>query len=235
MAADDLDSRKQKLEDEIDRWDAREIGFTWPVAIGLLMELYAVFQLRLTQSLNTPIDRLGLMLVTVGVAGELAVARRAHAGERRLRTLNAEIERDANAALKAADTRIAEFQLETEKLRARVTDRRVTSQQVQLIATELMQWGGHTLTVQVINENEAIRFADELVPAFEYAGIEVVREPPFHAGGIDAGLVLNIGKGTDVFARAVSEALATAQVVPHNVGIIRIFHEGQLALRIGPK
>jgi len=236
MAADDLDQMRENLENEIDRWDARGIGFTWPVAFGLLLELYAAFNLQLTHDWNTLIDRIGLVLVTAGVAGELAAGSKAHSAERKLRAVNAEVEREAEANLKAADERIAGLQLETEKLRAKLADRNLTQDQSWCLSNALLDdWAGSELTVQVINENEAIRYADQLVSAFEFAGIDVVKEPPFEPGGINPGLVINIGKGMDDFATGLERALVKAEVVKWGVGTIRIFHEGRLALRVGPK
>lgn len=117
MEPDDLSQRKKALEDSIDGFGRWMIGFTSPVAIGLLMETYAIFQLRLTVAWNPTIDRVGLILVAAGVVGELVIEVMVHRMERKLRTVNAEIEREADAKLKAADERIAALQLETERLR----------------------------------------------------------------------------------------------------------------------
>ena len=116
MASDNLDARKTALEDWIDLLSSWMIGFTWPVAVGLFMEFYAIFNPAWTREWNVIADRIGLLLVTAGVSGELAIELKTHGAERRLREVNAEIENKSNAALRHANERIATLQLETERL-----------------------------------------------------------------------------------------------------------------------
>jgi hypothetical protein len=83
MLSSDLDVRKNDLEDRIDSWGSWMIGCIWPVAVGLVMEFYAVLKLCWSQRWNEPIDRIGLLLVTAGVAGELLVEYKTHGAERK--------------------------------------------------------------------------------------------------------------------------------------------------------
>ncbi len=92
----------------------------WPVAVGLAMEFYAILNVVLTRQWNGFIDRMGLLLVTAGVAGELVVEYKAHGAERRLRRVNAEIEREAETQLKAADERIAGLDLERARIEGKL-------------------------------------------------------------------------------------------------------------------
>jgi len=106
MASDDLEARKTTLEDQIDSLGSWMLGFTWPVAVGLFIEFYAIFNLVWTRDWNSFIDRIGLLLVTGGVSGELLIEHKTHRAERRLRGINVEIERESDLALKAADERM---------------------------------------------------------------------------------------------------------------------------------
>jgi hypothetical protein len=117
MVSDALEARKAALEDRIEALGSWMIGFIWPVAIGLFIEFYAVLQLDLTKDWNALIDRIGLLLVTAGVAGELVIEHKTHTSERRLRAVDTEIERELDAELKAAEERIAELKLTTEQER----------------------------------------------------------------------------------------------------------------------
>jgi len=110
MASDDLEARKTSLEDRIDALGSWMIRFTWPVAVGLLMEFYAILEFATTQKWNASIDHMGLLLVTAGVAGELAVEQMSHTTERKLRRVNKEIDREA-------DERIADLNLLVEQER----------------------------------------------------------------------------------------------------------------------
>src|SRR5580698_3867677 len=96
MTSDDLDARKTALEDRIDILGIWMIGFVWPVAVGLVMEFYAVYSLSFTVNWNTSIDRIGLLLVTAGVIGELVIEHKTHTAERRLRGINTAIEQIAD-------------------------------------------------------------------------------------------------------------------------------------------
>ncbi len=117
MTPEDLESRKASLEDWIDLLGSWMIGFVWPVAVGLLIEFYAVLGLSWTQSQNALIARIGLLLVTAGVIGELVIGHKTHGAERKLRALNVEIEHVADLNLKAADERIALLNLSVERER----------------------------------------------------------------------------------------------------------------------
>jgi len=50
--ANDAELRKKSLEDQIDKWAAREISVTWPVAVGLIIEFYAVLSFAVTRNWN---------------------------------------------------------------------------------------------------------------------------------------------------------------------------------------
>jgi hypothetical protein len=119
MASNDLEARRTSLEDKIDSLGSWMISFTWPVAIGLFMEFYAVFDVSCTHDWNRLIDRIGLLLVTAGVSGELAIEHKTHGAEHRLREVNTEIEHKSNLALKAADEHIAELDFAIEQERTK--------------------------------------------------------------------------------------------------------------------
>ena len=103
------------VEDRIDSLGSWMIGFIWPVAVGLFIEFYAILNLAWTHDWNVIIDRIGLLLVTAGVSGELAIEQKKHSAERKLRRINADIDRESDLALKTADERIAELNLKAEQ------------------------------------------------------------------------------------------------------------------------
>jgi|ERR1017187_1789546 hypothetical protein len=115
MKSDDLEAHKMAVEDRIDSLGSWMIGFIWPVAVGLFIEFYAILNLAWTHDWNVIIDRIGLLLVTAGVSGELAIEQKKHSAERKLRRINADIDRESDLALKTADERIAELNLKAEQ------------------------------------------------------------------------------------------------------------------------
>jgi len=115
MKSNDLEARKTALEDRIDSLGSWMIGFIWPVAMGLFMEFYAILNLSCTHDWNLSIDRIGLLLVTAGVSGELVIEQKTHSAERGLRRVNTDIDRESDLALKTADERIAELNLKAEQ------------------------------------------------------------------------------------------------------------------------
>ena len=86
-----------------------------PVAVGLFIEFYAILNLAWIYDFYFIIDRIGLLLVTAGVSGELAIEQKKHSAERKLRRINADIDRESDLALKTADERIAELNLKAEQ------------------------------------------------------------------------------------------------------------------------
>jgi hypothetical protein len=174
MVSDNLDARKTALEDSIDSLSSWMIGFTCPVAIGLVMEFYAIFNPAWTREWNVMIDRIGLLLVTAGVFGELAVEHKTHGAERSLREVNTLIERKAGIALKAADERIAELNLETERLRHSVAMRKLTREQIVSIQNALLPFRYAECEVSVTSgttDFEAMRFAGYIDHALRNADL----------------------------------------------------------------
>lgn len=122
MNLDDPILEKSREEDRLEFLDRLMIGFTWAVAMGLFIEFYAAFGLDSTRELNGLIDRIGLFLVTVGVAGELAVEHRTHRADRRLREINSAIEMQLELKLRESDELVAKLNLKAEEeQRKRVT------------------------------------------------------------------------------------------------------------------
>src|ERR1035438_6648106 len=101
VVSDDLRIRRDALESAIDSLGRWMIGFTAVVVVGLVTEwsqpTFSLFR----------VHDIGGVLVTIGVAGELAVEYVARRKEQTLRAVNAEIENESDLKLKAADERIA--------------------------------------------------------------------------------------------------------------------------------
>jgi len=87
------------------------------------MEFYAIFNFPGTLRWNALIDRIGLLLVTAGVAGELAIEHKTHRAERKLRGINIEIEREMDITLTAADERIEQLRKENNETALVLKDR----------------------------------------------------------------------------------------------------------------
>ena len=170
MTPNGFTTRKTALENQIDSLDLWMIGFTWPVAIGLFIEFYAILNVGWTHNLNVLIDRIGLFLVTVGVSGELAVEHKAHGAERRLREVNADIEHESSLTLKAADERIAELNLKRIKLETKLTGRSLTPEQFSLINHRMRDFSDHQVYVGAcVNTFEAAMFGTLLVTFLQMA------------------------------------------------------------------
>lgn len=107
-SSDDRLAERKSLEDSIDAWGSWLIGFIWPVVVGLVMEFYTIMGFEWSRDWNQLVDRIGLLLVTAGVSGELLAESKTHGAERRLRRINEDLER-------LADERIAELNLKAEQ------------------------------------------------------------------------------------------------------------------------
>jgi hypothetical protein len=174
-------------------------------------------------------DLSGGLLIALGIAGEVLASMLSSRKEQQLRDLNARTVAELN--LRAEQERLARVKLE-----ARLADRRVSFEQRSIIGRELSQFTGRVLRLQVINDNEAICFCNELTPAFDRAGITVFPPEVFPPGGIDRGLVLNgVGEKAELFAAAIESAFLLAGVVTDPIPRMHLNQEGQLTLRIGPK
>lgn len=194
MPLDDWNARETNLERRIDLLGSWMIGFTWAVVVGLVIEFYAVFDPAWTGDWNRVIDRIGLLLVTIGVAGELAVEHKTHQAERKLRDVTAEIKRDADFKLKAADERIAELNAQTERLRKQNKDTALLLAYRSILDTPAFEdamraFSGTKYTIEVFDSMEAINFQWRLNMALRNSGWLAVRNP---------GRRLNLGFGVSV-------------------------------------
>lgn len=206
MTSEDLDERKRTLENSIDSLGSWMIGFTWPVAIGLLMEFYAILNSPWTVAWNVLIDRIGLLLVTAGVIGELLIEHKTHHKERKLREIDAEIERQAELKLKSADERIASLLKEGEEARlARIKaetdflqlkeslkDRTISPTQKELLLSSLAECPKGPLVIScMVEESDAHPLALELQRIFLEAGWTSVPIEQVLAG-VGAGIFIGI-------------------------------------------
>jgi hypothetical protein len=122
MASDDLEAQKTALEDRLDSLGSWMIGFIWPVAVGLIMEFYAILGVGLTHDRNTLIDRIGLLLVTAGVSGELLIEHKTHSAERKLRGVNVEIESGDRQIIAELNLQAEHERLQRVKIEERLAD-----------------------------------------------------------------------------------------------------------------
>lgn len=206
--------KKRQLERSIDKLGAWMELFTFLVVLGLLAEYGPEILADIKAHRWPSLALAGGLLITVGVAGELAIEFFAGRKETDLREINNLI--------------IAETE-------ARIADRHVTHAQVEEISLALADFAGRALSVKVINENEAVRFWGELEHGFTRAAIRVEVssfDPDPQFDGIDPGLCLFVRDNNDEFANAIEKALTDAGVAP-KVGRVRIGKE--VMLRIGPK
>jgi hypothetical protein len=204
MASEDLDARKTALEDGIDSLSAWMIGFTWPVAIGLIMEFYAIFNASLTRDWNVIIDRIGLMLVTAGVSGELAVEHKTHVAERKLRRINTEIEREAQ---QESDR----LNLEILRLRVKLADRSLTEDQQASIANNLREFRGTRINVFAIGgSSEALTFARDIVIALNKAEWVVSFGVGLDSGVLFSGVIVELVDGMPFVERVAATTLIGA-------------------------
>jgi len=198
------------------------------VVVGVVMEDWDRFVMFYTQAdWHTFWAALGPFLVAGGIAVEILFGRLSSKNEGKVHDwytlevakLNVEAETERHARV---------------KIEQRLADRKVTPEQVDMIARSLSPFAGKAIRVLVIQDHESLRFWEYLSPVFDRAGIAVFGPTPFLQAAIDPGLCLNVGKGAEPFADAIEAAFIAAGVVHGPIGRIGN-QEGQVALRIGPK
>ncbi|MDE3196813.1 MAG: hypothetical protein KGN84_10745 [Acidobacteriota bacterium] len=156
----DLSRRKKSLEDAIDRLGAWMIGFTLVVVVGLSIELYAVIISFLRKPYFSLVDAVGLLFVTVGVGGELAVEFFTHGKEKALRRTNEEIEADADKKIAERDRTIA-------RLRKASANRILTPDEHATVSAGVLPFAGqiYRVTNDDLQDDEQVKFAQYIVNA----------------------------------------------------------------------
>src|SRR5665213_2173126 len=109
----DISKLKADLEDSLDKYGKRSRVFGVVVVIGLIIEFAAITFSFFYEAQSRIIDAIGLLVVTVGVAGEIRCEFDSHRAEGRLRLVSGELSRIAEAHLKERDERIAGLQRDT--------------------------------------------------------------------------------------------------------------------------
>ena len=221
-----------------DKAELREkfaLGAGLIVVLGLLLESGPEIAKSILDLTWPKREICGGVLVTIGVGFEVFFSWQALNLARKAEFEAELLISQANERAAQAEKLAAEANLERIKLEIRLADRRVSDDQVLALGSALSSFTGKVMGLHVIDENEAIRFCNELKSGFDRAGITIFEIQKFSPGGIDRGVVLNIGKGAEQFADAISNALVESGVLSHPPGTIRMIQEGQVALRIGPK
>src|SRR5205823_309594 len=104
----ELDNLKHGLADSIDSLHKWMIRLTAVIVVGLAIEFCRPLLSLLGKfDVWVLLEIIGTGLVTIGVGGQLWVEFEAHRKEQKLRSVNAEIEREAESELKARDERIS--------------------------------------------------------------------------------------------------------------------------------
>jgi hypothetical protein len=103
---DDLRGERDSLEKSLGRLSWWMIGFTAFLVVGLFIELYALFVKF--PDIHQMLEKIGQAVVAAGVTGELLILLLERLRERRLSTVNADIDRESQLDIRAADERIAE-------------------------------------------------------------------------------------------------------------------------------
>jgi len=212
-----------------ERW---AFGFGLLVGFGLVIEYWQEIIACFTEGKWPSVPLVGGFLVTLGVFGEVWFGRLA------LKTADDISERadsdvaQANASAKRAEQAAAEANLKSIELEARLADRHLSEQQELSIGYELSAFTGRKLKVWVMNDAETRRFAEELVPGFERAGLDIEQEL-FGPNEACPGIVLSASSFDDEFANAIEAALKKVGIP--TVGWIRTSPAGEVGLRIGTK
>jgi hypothetical protein len=226
MASDDLGTRKTELEDWIDRLGAWMIGFIWPVAVGLFIEFYAVLNPPWTLNWNAFIDRIGLLLVTAGVAGELVIEHKTHSAERKLRGINTQIEHEADLTLKAADERIAELNLARAKIEQRMSARVLTAEGFDKLIKILKPQGPKLVDIIVFDHHivETKLFATQVSFAFISSGwhCHVYESRAAKYRIVGPSLVVAVAKDHESEYRDLADTLASAINGPEIDCVVRL-------------
>jgi hypothetical protein len=183
--------------------------------------------------------------VTIGVAGELAVEHKTHQAERKLRDITAEIKRDADFKLKAADERIAELNAQTERLRRQNRDTALLLAYRSILDTPAFEdamraFSGTKYAIEVFDSMEAKYFQRRLDMALKNAGWLAVRNPGRRLNLGFGVSVLTVGNQDAILRSEAGEALASWLDADEIATITAIIARGDLefqtlVIEVGPK
>ena len=161
----------------------------------------------------------GSALVTIGVAGEVYFSGRSGKYAETLRSLSEIKVAEANARAAEANRKSAEATLETERLRAAVAGRSITTEQRRAIITAL---NSHPMNIFVEiagPDTETFKFAEDLIDVLKDAGATVDWKPELYADSLTGLIVRESGDGRSALLLVTFQnvgILATAGEAPLN-------------------
>jgi hypothetical protein len=146
------------------------------------------------------IDAVGLLLVTIGVAGEIRCEFNSHRAESRLRLVSEEFSRIAEAQIKERDERIAELQRDTAlaierteneklarlKLQKEISGRGFTQAEFESLSVDMFAFAGQSVLITTDTfEMERVNFARWIRSALVNAKWQPRFDPGLGIGGRD--------------------------------------------------
>jgi len=176
MNSTDLRSQRKNLKTALDSLGKWMTGLTALVVLGLIFEYKSPFFDFLdtctgwnlfTCNWSTFDKSIGALMVTIGVAGELLIEFFANRREHTLQEITDVIESDLQQKLKQADVRIAEAELETEKLKKHFSWRTLGQDQIDVLINSLKSAPGNVSISYVSSDAEAKYFASQLMGIFQ--------------------------------------------------------------------
>jgi hypothetical protein len=229
---------KEALEASIEKLDVWLQVFAVIVAVGVLGEaIFGVRHILLSRRLRslTKAEDISRQADIARLNKEAADARKdAEAAH----VLAKGFERDIAAANRVAAeaNRIAESErLARTKIEEKLAPRRLTEEQCNKIKAGLGNFRGAHLGIGVFSDPESGRFADELIPCIEAAGITTERGLVFPLVPVRTGLSLVVGDAMHAFADKITEVLASAGLCELPMPYIKSAANTAISLHIGPK
>jgi hypothetical protein len=134
----------------------------WLVVVGLILEIPTLFWFSVDKpESETALLIFSTFLITLGVYGEIRFGRKVAASSEELQRIS--------------DKKIAEANLETEKIKALVQWRAITPEMRNQLLSALAQTR-YNIVVEYVDDPEAIYFAMQFVEIFKEAGWAVTRK-----------------------------------------------------------
>jgi hypothetical protein len=122
---DDPVRRKEELEEFLDNCGRRSRVFGVLVVIGLTIEFVAIVFSFFYEAASRIVDACGLLLVTIGVAGEIKAEFDSHRAEHRLRDVNARLSEIAEEKIRQRDQQVEILRKENNETAIFLGDRRI--------------------------------------------------------------------------------------------------------------
>lgn len=185
-----LESAIKGLENPSVPWEYLALAFTFLVAVGVALELWIIrheyrddmeaWALAHFDVLRSPgrpsakkltVELISVLLIAIGVMGELGVGVEIASLASQLRAKNAELRSKSDLLVALLSQQTARLERANLELKALIQLRDLSVDQQKAIATELQKFSGRRVVIWVYTEPEAMRLGQVIKDALKGAGI----------------------------------------------------------------